>query len=190
VHSGEHAWWGGSQSYAESYVTRSVTVPANAAQLKFWSWYDLEDGYDWAFALVSADNGQTWSSLVTTAANAAGTTPLDPIGTAGAVGGNKKYPNGLTGVSGTPPTFSGQVTVAPVMTEHTADFTAYAGKTVLVRFGYSSDAATDLSGFYVDDVRIVDLLGNTLFSDDMEVNAGWTPSGTPGFRWVTKSTTQ
>ena len=45
-------------------------------------------------------------------------------------------------------------------------------------------------GTYVDDVKIVDLLGNTLFSDDMEISAGWTPSGTPGFRWVTKSTTQ
>lgn len=190
IHSGEHAWWSGSQGYAESYMTRSITVPAGAAQLKFWTWYELEDGFDWGFALVSADNGQTWTSLVTTAANASGTTAIDPIGTVGAAGGNKKHPNGLTGVSGTPPTFSGQVTVAPVQTEHTADFSAYAGKTVLLRFGYSSDPATDLAGFYVDDVRIVGLLGHTLFSDDMEINAGWTPSGTPGFRWVTKGGNQ
>ncbi|HYB93472.1 MAG TPA: hypothetical protein VEC39_00765 [Vicinamibacterales bacterium] len=190
IHSGEHAWWGGSQGYAESYMTRSITVPASAAQLKFWTWYDLEDGYDWAFALASADNGQTWTSLITTAANGSGTSPLDPIGTVGALGGNKKYPNGLTGVSGAPPTYSGLTVVAPVMTEHTADFSAYAGKTVLVRFGYSSDPATDHPGFYVDDVRVVDLLGNTLFSDDMEVSGTWSPSGNPGFRWVTKSTTQ
>ena len=190
VHSGEHAWWGGSQGYAESYMTRSIAVPANAAQLKFWTWYELEDGFDWAFALVSTDGGQTWTSLVTTAAGGSGTSAVDPIGAAGAVGGNKKYPNGLTGASGTPPTFAGQATVAPVMTEHTADFTPYAGKTVLLRFGYSSDPATDWAGFYVDDVRIVDLLGNALFADDMEINAQWSPSGTPGFRWMTKSATQ
>lgn len=196
IHSGDHAWWSGSGSYAESYVTRSITVPANAAQMKFWTWYDLEDGYDWAYALVSADNGQTWTSLITTASGASGTTPLDPIGTPGTVagtnpvGGNKKYPNGLTGVSGTAATYTGQVTVAPLLTEHTADFTPYAGKTILLRFGYTSDAATDLDGFYVDDVRIVDLLGALLFSDDMEINSGWSPSGSPAFRWVTKNTTQ
>jgi hypothetical protein len=92
-------------------------------------------------------------------------------------------------VSGTPATFGGQAVVAPVMTEHTADFTPYAGRTVLVRFGYSSDPATDWAGFYVDTVRLVDLLGNTVFSDDMEINAHWTPSGSPGFRWVTRGVT-
>jgi hypothetical protein len=161
IHSGEHAWWGGSQGGAESYMTRAVSVPADAAQLKFWTWYDLEDGYDWAFALVSADNGQTWTSLITTAAAGSGTSAIDPIGTVGALGGVKKHPNGLTGSSGSAPSYSGQAVAAPQMTEHTADFTAFAGKTVL---------------------------GIELFSDDMEVNAQWSPSGTPGFRWVTRST--
>ena len=190
IHSGEHAWWGGSQGGAESYMTRSVTVPADAAQLKFWTWYDLEDGYDWAYALVSIDNGQTWTSLLTTAAGGSGTSAIDPIGAVGALGGSKKYPNGLTGSSGSAPNYSGQAVAAPQMTEHTADFRAYAGKTVLLRFGYSSDAGTDWAGFYVDDVRIVSLLGAAVFSDDMEINANWTPSGSPGFRWVTRSTTQ
>lgn len=184
VHSGEHAWWGGSQGYAESYLTRSIAVPAGSAQLKFWAWYELEDGFDWAYALVSTDGGQTWASLVTTAAGGSGTSPIDPIGTVGAVGGNKKYPNGLTGSSGSPPLFTGLNAIAPVYTEHTADLTPYAGRTVLLRFGYSSDPATDLAGFYVDDVRVIDLLGNTAFADDMEAQS-WGPSGTPGFRWVT-----
>jgi hypothetical protein len=188
IHSGEHAWWGGSQGGAESYMTRAVSVPADAAQLKFWTWYDLEDGYDWAFALVSADNGQTWTSLITTAAAGSGTSAIDPIGTVGALGGVKKHPNGLTGSSGSAPSYSGQAVAAPQMTEHTADFTAFAGKTVLLRFGYSSDAGTDWAGFYVDDVRILSLTGIELFADDMEINAQWSPSGTPGFRWVTRST--
>lgn len=196
IHSGEHAWWSSSAGYADGSLTRSVNVPLNASQMKFWTWYDLEDGYDWAYALVSTDNGQTWTSLVTTAAGGSGTSPIDPIGAttnvgvASPLGGSKKYPNGLTGSSGTPPTYSGQAIVAPVLTEHTADFKAYAGKTILLRFGYSSDPAANLDGFYVDDVRIVDLLGNPLFSDDMEINSGWTPSGSPLFRWVTRGTTQ
>jgi len=188
VHSGIHARWSGSQGYADSNTTLAINVPATASQLKFWTFYNLEDGYDWGYALVSTDNGATWTSLITTAANGSGTTAVDPIGTAGAVGGNKKYPNGFTGTSGLPPTFSGQSVVAPVYTEHTADFTLYAGKSILLRFAYTSDPATNLDGIYVDDVRILNLTGTVLFSDNMETAGSWQSGGTPGFSWVTATT--
>ena len=160
-------------------------MPSGATALKFWSWYQLEDGFDWAFALVSTDGGTTWTSLATTAANNSGTTPIDPIGTVGQVGGNKPYPNGLTGTSGVAAFTSPGNVLAPAYVEQTADVSAYAGRTVLLRFLYSSDPETNYEGFYVDDVRIVDASGASLFADDMEANAGWTPGGTPGFAWVT-----
>jgi hypothetical protein len=187
IHSGVHAWWGGTQSYAESYVTRSVTLPANVAQLKFWTWFNLEDGYDWAYALISTDNGQTWTSLTTTDASGSGTTPLDPIGTAfGVLGGSKRYPNGFTGTSGIPPTYSGQnASLTPIYTEQTAALSAYAGRTVLLRFGYTSDPGTNMAGFFVDDLRVVDALGNAFVTDDMETSTSWQPSGSPGFLWMT-----
>lgn len=167
-------------------MTIPINVPAGAAQMKFWTWYSLEDGYDWAYALVSTDNGATWTSLITTTSNGSGTTPLDPIGTSGgALGGSKKYPNGLTGNSGTPATFSGQDLIAPVYTQHTADFTSYAGKSILLRFAYTSDPATDWTGFYVDDLQIVNLTGTVLYSDTMETKSTWSSGGTPGFNWVT-----
>jgi subtilisin family serine protease len=184
IHSGAHAWWGGSAGDASSHLTRQLAIPAGAAALKFWSWYQLEDGFDWAFALVSTDGGATWTSLPTTAAGGSGTTPVDPIGTPGLVGGNKPYEHGLTGTSGQPP-ITGANLLHPVYVEQTADVSAYAGRTVLLRFHYSADPATNYEGFYVDDVSIVDGTGAALFSDDMETNAGWTPGGTPGFAWVT-----
>jgi hypothetical protein len=184
IHSGIHAWWGGSTGDASSHLTRELAVPAGATSLTFWSWYQLEDGFDWAFALVSTDGGATWTSLRTTAANGSGTTPIDPIGTVGAVGGNKPYEHGLTGTSGQPP-LTGANVLHPVYVEQTADVSAYAGRTVLFRFLFSSDPATNYEGFYVDDVRILDGSGAALFSDDMETSTGWTPGGTPGFAWVT-----
>lgn len=187
VHSGSRAWWGGSQSEANSHMTLSVTLPATAAQLKFWTWYALEDGYDWAYALISADGGQTWTSLLTTGTDGSGTSALDPIGTVGAVGGNKDYPNGFTGASGSAPNFSGQEVTAPTYSEQTADISAYAGRSVLVRFAYTSDPATDLAGFYVDDLAVVNALGQVLVADPMESAGGWSAGGSPGFRLVTRA---
>jgi hypothetical protein len=185
IHSGTHAWWGGSSGAANSNLTRQLAIPVGATELKFWSWYQLEDGFDWAFALVSTDGGTTWTDLATTAANGSGTTPLDPIGTPGAVGGNKPYTNGLTGSSGSPAFTSPGNLLTPTYVEQTANIAAYAGRTVLLRFAYTSDPETNYEGFYVDDVRVVGADGTTAFSDDMETNAGWTPGGTPGFSWVT-----
>jgi subtilisin family serine protease len=184
IHSGTHAWWGGSTGDALSHVTRQLTVPLGATALRFWSWYQLEDGFDWAFALVSTDGGATWTDLATTAANGSGTTALDPIGTVGAVGGNKPWTNGLTGTSGLPAFASPGNAVAATYVEQSADVARFAGQTILLRFAYASDPETNYEGFYVDDLSIVGATG-TLLADDMETNAGWTPGGTPGFSWVT-----
>lgn len=187
IHSGTHALWSGSLSDADGYATESVAVPAAARSLRFWTWYNLEDGFDWAYVLVSTDGGATWTSLASTAAGAAGTTDQDPLGATGNVaGGNKRYPNGFTGSSGTPP-FTSQGLVTPAYTEQTADLSAYAGRTVLLRFAYTSDASTNLEGFYVDDVSIVDAAGTPLLSDDLETAGAWTSGGAPGFTWVTAS---
>lgn len=185
IHSGSHAWWSGSVGDADSHLTTTVALPANVSNLHFWTWYNIEDGFDWAYVLVSEDDGASWTSLATTAANGSGTTTLDPIGDSGGVaGGNKQYPNGFTGVSGFPP-FTGQGLFAPIYVEQTADISAYAGKTIQLRFAYTSDPAVNLENFYVDDVRVLDSTGAVVFSDDMETQDSWTPSGSPGFAWVT-----
>lgn len=197
IHSGTHAWWSGSVGGADSHLTQPVdltTVPAAASpKLTFWTWYQLEDGFDWAYALVSTDGGANWTSLATTAANASGTTTLDPIGDSGGVlGGAKRYPNGLTGTSGFAPLTTANL-FHPEYTQHTADLSGYAGKRILLRFAYTADPATNLENFYVDDVAIVDGTGTPLTvgianPDNMEAQAGWASGGTPGFAWVTADT--
>jgi hypothetical protein len=184
IHSGQHAFWSGSQGGADGYMTETVNVPATASQLKFWTWYALEDGYDWAYALVSTDNGGTWTSLAT-----ADTTTQDPIGDSGGVlGGSKKFPNGFTGVSGSPPNFSGQQLTDPIYAEQTADVSPYAGQTILLRFEYTSDSGVNWAGFYVDDLTTVDGSGTVLQSDPMETQGSWASGGTPGFVLVTAQT--
>jgi subtilisin family serine protease len=186
IHSGQHAFWSGSQDAADSTLTEAIAVPSNASQLRFWTWYTLEDGYDWAYVLVSTDNGQTWTSLATTSAAGAGTTDLDPIGdSGGTLGGSKRFPNGFTGVSGSPATFAGQQALDAVYDEQTADLSPYAGQSILLRFAYTSDPSTSWDGFYVDDVSIVDGSGAALLTDSMETQGAWQPGGAPGFAFVT-----
>ena len=185
IHSGTHAWWGGSAGAANSNLTRQLAIPVGATELKFWSWYQLEDGFDWAFALVSTDGGTTWTDLATTAANGSGTTPLDPIGTPVWSAGTSRTRTGSPEALGAPAFTSPGNLLTPTYVEQTANIAAYAGRTILLRFAYTSDPETNYEGFYVDDVRVVGAGGTTAFSDDMETNAGWTPGGTPGFAWVT-----
>ena len=145
----------------------------------------MEDGFDWAYALVSADAGKTWTSVKTN-----GTTNQDLYSGCGSwgdckndgpLGGSKRYPNGFTGASGSPPTFSGQNFNGPVYAQQTADLSPWAGKSVLIRFAYTSDASTSDLGFYVDDVTVAG------HADAMEATGGWASAGNPGFTWVTKS---
>ncbi len=196
IHSGQHAWWSGSAAGANSHLTETVDLTGvsllTQPKLKFWTWYQLEDGFDWAYVLVSTDGGATWTSLETTAVNASGTTKLDPIGDSGGVlGGSKAYENGLTGTSGSPPLLTaGQNLLHPEYALHTADLTPYAGKQVLLRFAYTSDPGTNYENFYVDDVSIVDATGAPLNvgvtnPDDMETQGAWISGGTPGFAWAT-----
>jgi bacillopeptidase F (M6 metalloprotease family) len=90
----------------------------------------------------------------------------------------------LTGSSGYPALTSNGL-LAPEYTEHTADISAFGGKSVQLRFAYTSDSGTNHENFYVDDVSIVDSGGGVLFTDDMETSGSWTRGGTPGFAWVT-----
>jgi hypothetical protein len=191
IHSGQHAWWSGSVTGGNSHLTETIDLSAVTAAarptLKFWTWYQLEEGFDWAYVLVSTDGGSTWTSLATTAAGGAGTTTLDPLGAIGE--GSKAYDNGFTGTSGIPAMASANQH-DPVHSEQNADLSAYAGKTVLLRFAQTSDGGVNFENFYVDDVAVVDGSGSPLAvgvpnPDDAETTGAWTPGGTPGFTWVT-----
>ncbi|MCU1484236.1 MAG: hypothetical protein JWN67_982 [Actinomycetia bacterium] len=168
IHSGTHAWWGGSTPAADASLTKAFDLTAAGPNPKasFWTWYELEDGYDWGFLLASTDGGATWKSVPTT-----DSTDLDPVG-ATLLGGNKPWTDGLTGTSGTDPTFTGQQLGAGAYAQQVADLTPYAGKQVLLRFAYTSDAGTDWAGFYVDDVQVA---GGPV--DAAEAATGWVAKG-------------
>ena len=152
-HGGKYLWWSDRVDSLDSRMTRTVDLRSAAkSTLSFWTWFEIEKDYDYAYVAVSTDGGQRWTTLPSSA-----TTSDDPNG--------DNLGNGYTGTSGG----SSQ----PAWIKQEMDLSAYAGKEVQLRFEYVTDAATNLHGFAVDDIEI----SGGVFSDDAESDRGWHTEG-------------
>ena len=137
-HSGPEHWYAGYQSQFDSVL--DVDSPVTGGQtLDFWSWWFIEEGWDYGF--VEAQVGGEWQTVPLTdvASNQVVTTNANPQG-------NNTEGNGLTGTSG------GEYFVDEPEYLHLRA-TLPAGTTD-VRFRYSTDAAYLDTGWFVDDVAV------------------------------------
>jgi len=148
-HGGEFSWWSNRRNMLSSSLTRQVDLTeVEAATLHFWTWYDIEEGFDYGYVAVSVDDGRTWETLPGTH-----TTSDDP---------NKaNYGFGYTGKS------------ADWLGEQ-VDLTPYAGRQILLRFWSISDPGLNQPGWLIDDITIPEIG----FADDGEQgDSGWTVDG-------------
>ena len=132
-----------------SVIVQEVVVPAGSPQLAFDAAWDLETTFDFAYAQITADGGETYTSLQCT------DTVDDTDPELGNVGPG--FGHGFNGFD-----------EDPAFQPQTCDLTPWAGQTVGLAFRYFSDSNTHGDGFWVDDVMIDDALvsdGSTL--------AGW-----------------
>lgn len=135
-HSGDSHWYGGYESQADNVL--DVDVAGGATSLDFWTWYFIEEGWDYGFVEALVDGEWVTVPLVDDS-GATVTTDADPHG-------NNEEGNGLTGTSG------GEYFVdEPVYVHLSADLPA---GTTDVRFRYSTDAAYLDTGWFVDDVMV------------------------------------
>ena len=137
-----------------------LNVPVGGT-LTFWTWYQIEEEWDFGFVEVSTNGGTSWTpipgSITRTSVN-----PNQSTAWANSlVGGQASTNTAITGSSG------GWVQ---------ATFALPAGS-VLVRFSYYTDEASLEAGWFIDDVAVDG------FSDDFEGGAGnWTLGG---WDWTT-----
>jgi immune inhibitor A len=154
-HSGRGLWWSNCADESQTTLARAfdLTGIANTdpISLTYWTWYEIESGYDYATVDVSTDGGETWEVLIT------------PSGTADDPHHNN--PGwGYTGQSGDTPGWIHEV----------VDLSPYAGRQVQVRFAYLTDGAITGRGFLLDDIA-VPRIG---YADDLEQGGGgWEPAG-------------
>jgi Immune inhibitor A-like, MAM domain len=139
-HSAPTHWYGGFVSQSDNVLDVTSAIPAGGTTIDFWTWYFIEEGWDYGFVEVSSDGGATWSTIPLTNDSAATVTTNDNPHD------NNTEGNGLTGTSGgayfvDPPSYihlSGQVPAG----------------TTDVRFRYSTDAAYLDTGWFIDDVNV------------------------------------
>jgi immune inhibitor A len=149
IPSGEYFLWSNAADESNSRLTRTFDLSQASGKISmdFKVWYELEKDYDFAFVSASTD-GKTWKILNTR------TCTTDNIS------GNS-YGCGWNGNSNT-------------WIDESVDLSEFAGKQVTVRFDYVTDAAVNLNGLAIDDLRLP-AIG---YSTDFEANeGGWQAEG-------------
>jgi immune inhibitor A len=153
-HSGEYFMWSNRADVADLHLQREFDLSAvKNATLKYWTWYDLEKDWDYAYLSVSEDGGQTWKLV-----KAPSMTDSNPA--------NANYGWGYTDKSG-----GGD---RAEWIQETVDLSAYAGKKIVVAFDTINDLAVNRPGFAIDDVEVPELNYQTDFEKD---TGGWQPAG-------------
>jgi hypothetical protein len=120
--------------------------------LKYWTWYALEDGFDYAYLEASLD-GESWTILQA------------PACTSDDQSGNS-YGCGYTGLSG-----EGS---QAQWVEQQIDLSAYAGQKVWLRFEVVTDAAVNDNGLLLDNLAIPEAGYESDFETGM---GGWQAEG-------------
>jgi len=157
AHSAGRQWWSNRSDNSATTLTRCFDLrELSRATLQAWLWYDIEEGWDFAYVEASTDGGATWQIL-----SGAHTTLSNPSG--------NSYGPGYTGRSG-----AGDSSMGATWIEESWDLSPFVGQQVCIRFEYLTDEAVNRSGFCVDDVSIPELG----YSYDAEgSDDGWVAQG-------------
>jgi immune inhibitor A len=147
--SGQWIWYSNRGDVSDMTLTRAFDLSAvTEATLAYKAWYDIEEGWDYGYVMVSADDGESWDILPTSH-----TTDSNPHGNA--------YGPGYSGES------SGWINESISLDE-------YAGKTILVRFEMITDDGISQPGLAIDDVSIREIGYKSNFEAD---DGGWEGEG-------------
>jgi immune inhibitor A len=151
---GHYSWYSNRGDSSDATLTRTFDLRGvSSATLTFSAWYDIEDGWDYAYIEASTDGGKHWQIL-----RGRQSSDDDKSGNA--------YGPGWTGMSG-----GGKV---PQWVSERVDLTPYAGKEVQLRFEYVTDAAVNRPGLLLDNLAISELN----YSDGGENGiGGWQAAG-------------
>jgi immune inhibitor A len=149
AHSGNYFFWSNKGDESDMSLTRTFDFSntEGSITLNYWTWYDLEEDYDYVYLEVS-DDGESWQILTTPSC-----TTDNPSGNSYGCGYNS---------------------ISPGWIQEHVDLSNYSGKIIQIRFEYITDAGVNGNGFMLDDVSIPEVGYNSDFEFD---DGGWSHSG-------------
>lgn len=147
--SGKYAFWSNKGDKSDMKLTRDFdfTQVTGPITLKYQTWYDIEEDWDYVYLEVSED-GKSWKIIQTPSS-----TDTDPSG--------NSFGWGYTGATNQ-------------WIEESVDLSEYAGKNISLRFEYVTDDAVNGEGFLLDDVSVEAAGYQSDFEAD---DGGWTAEG-------------
>ncbi len=152
--SGQYIYWSNRGDDSDMSLTQSFDLSdVSQATLSYWTWYDIEEDWDYAYVEASEDGGKTWDILKT------------PSGVNTNPNGNS-FGWSYTGHSG-----GGET---PKWIKEEVDLSDYVGQQILLRFEYITDDAVNRPGLVLDDVSIPEIGYSSDFETDQ---GGWESAG-------------
>ena len=153
-HSGDYFLWSNRADVADLRAQHEFDLSnVKEATLQYWTWYDLEADWDYAYASISEDGGKTWQLL-----KAPSMTDSDPT--------NANFGWGYTDKSG-----GGD---RAEWIQERIDLTPYAGKKIIVAFDVINDLAVNRPALALDDVEVPEIGYRSDFEKD---DGGWQLAG-------------
>lgn len=136
-HSPNHSLFSGNSNnyHGEALMAEGLSV-SEGDSLDFWTWFDIESDWDYAYVEVSTDGGTTYNSIPGNI-----TTEYNP--------NNQNRGHGITGSSST-------------WLHAIFPLSNYAGSVIRVKFSYITDTNTLGQGIYFDDVYPIEGFANDL----------------------------
>jgi len=152
--SGRYRWWSSRGDNSHTWLERTIDLTgAGTPLLTFRLWFDLEEGWDYAYLRVSSDGGATWTLL-----RGDHMSDVPPRGAS--------FGPGYTGRSG------GEE--VPSWVTETVNLSPFAGHTVLLRFDVVTDDSVNGNGLCLDDLAIAEIRWHDDAEDGEE---GWLAQG-------------
>lgn len=154
--SGTGMWFsGGGDEYVASAISPIIALPTGASTLSYKTWFDIEEGWDFATIKLSTDGGATWSNLVSDRMTSDHASDAYPT----------IIDDDLPGYTGSS---NGWIT-------DNLDLSEYAGKNIQIKLLYQTDWGTSLTGIFFDDLAITNGAA-TVWQDACETAGAWTAS--------------
>jgi hypothetical protein len=148
AHSGNFMLWGNRQDNSDTRITRAFDLTQiSSATLQYWVWWSIEENYDYAYLLISSNQGDSWQMMETP-------------------GGTDENPSGNNLGWGYHHNSGGGVD--PIWVQEQVDLSKFAGEHILVRFEYLTDDAVNWPGILLDDIAIPEIG----YSEDFEHGRG------------------